>query len=74
MEWMVGEKDLERYDESVIQRKMEECIDVFEEGIVEEQREGGKISSTQQKKRIREQELIKRAARTKARLARKNGR
>lgn len=74
-EWSVNASDLKdhRYDESMVQSKMEECIDAFELGAQEEEAEGGAVSSTQQKKKIREQLLAKRAARSKAKLAAKRG-
>ncbi len=74
-EWSLDQTEVEdnKYDGRVVQRKMEECIDAFERTAQEEEAEGGSVSSTQQKKRIREQDLIKRATRTKARLAAKRG-
>ncbi|CAL1699256.1 unnamed protein product [Somion occarium] len=70
LEWSVEESELERYDKSMIQAKMEECIDTYEAELMEEEREGGGISSTQQKKHLRDEQLAKRAAKTKAKMAR----
>lgn len=56
---------------TVLQHKMEECIDKYEEATVEEERDGGGISSTQEKKGIRAEKIAKRRARTKMRAARK---
>lgn len=54
---------------SVIQHKMEECIDAYMEATVEEELQGGGLSSTQEKKRTRDEKIAKRMAKTKARLA-----
>lgn len=74
-EWSVDQQDLKdnKYDEQMIQSRMEECIDAFEAAAQEEEAEGGGVSSTQQKKKERDQLLAKRAARSKARLAAKRG-
>ena len=73
LEWTVDKADMDRYDAALIQKKMEECIDTFREAAVEEEREGGSVSSTQEKKRLREEQLAKRAKRAKARLAARRG-
>lgn len=73
LEWTVEQSEIERYDESMVQAKMEECIDVFERELEEEEREGGGVSATQHKKKVREEQLAKRAVRSKARLAAKKG-
>lgn len=68
-EWTVHESEVGSYDTQTVQRKMEECIDAFEAEARQAEEEGETVSSTQEKKRLREQLLAKRAARTKARLA-----
>lgn len=73
LEWSVEPSDLERYDEAMVQAKMEECIDEFERELVEEEKEGGGVSSTQLKKRVRDELLAKRAVKSKARLVAKKG-
>ncbi|PCH35203.1 nucleoside triphosphate hydrolase protein [Wolfiporia cocos MD-104 SS10] len=75
LEWSVdaAEAQASRYDEALIQQKMEACIDAFETSALEEEREGGGVSLTQEKKRQREELLAKRAARVKARLAARRG-
>ena len=60
---------MENYDETAIQQKMEECIDRFEAEAKQEEEEGETVSSTQEKKKAREQLIAKRMARSKARLA-----
>ena len=74
LEWTVEPSESERYDDLMIQAKMEECIDAFEREMEDEERDGGGVSATQQKKRVRDEQLAKRAARSKARLASKKGR
>lgn len=73
LEWSVEQSELPAYGEEMIQRKMEECIDVFEREAKDEELEGGGLSSTQEKKKIRDELLVKRASKTAARLARKRG-
>lgn len=58
---------------SVVQRKMEGCIDAYVEAIAEEERQGCGLSSTQEKKKSREEKIAKRMAKTKARFARLTG-
>ena len=67
LEWAVDGVDAARYDASVVQRKMEECIDVFEAEVQEEDAEGGALSVTQERKAVREELKAKRLARMKAR-------
>ena len=69
LEWAVDAADAGRYDERAIQAKMEDCIDRFEEAASLEEREGGSISSTQEKKRLKKQQKARQRARSKARLA-----
>ncbi|ETW77993.1 hypothetical protein HETIRDRAFT_326144 [Heterobasidion irregulare TC 32-1] len=69
LEWQV---DSARSEDEV-QARMEDCIDAYMRESEREEEEGGAISSTQEKKRIREAQLVKRAARSKARLAFKRG-
>ncbi|KAM5531231.1 hypothetical protein V8D89_015097 [Ganoderma adspersum] len=69
LEWNVDATEASHYDEATIQAKMEHCIDRFEEAALLEEREGGSISSTQEKKRLKEQKKTKQRARSKARLA-----
>ncbi|KAH8101184.1 hypothetical protein BXZ70DRAFT_114617 [Cristinia sonorae] len=66
LEWTVTPEEAKRYDESVVQRKMEECMDKFDMDAAREEKEG--LSSTQVKKRAREEELARRARRTSARV------
>ncbi|TBU23176.1 hypothetical protein BD309DRAFT_1079757 [Dichomitus squalens] len=73
LEWSVDAAQAGRYNEATIQTKMEECIDKFEEAAVEEEREGGSISSTQEKKRLKEQQKTRQRARSSARLAARRG-
>ncbi|KAF7983460.1 hypothetical protein HWV62_21742 [Athelia sp. TMB] len=69
-EWTVD--GTEQGDEvTVIQRKMEESIDHYEEALAEEERDGGGISTTQQKKWIKAEKIEKRKARTRIRATRK---
>jgi len=70
LEWTVDEAE-GRYDEAAIQSKMEACIDAFERAAVDEERAGGGVSATQEKKRAREELLARRAARSKAKFAAK---
>lgn len=72
-EWSVDEAEIGSYDARTVQRKMEECIDAFEAEVQQEEHEGETISSTQEKKKVREQLLAKRAARSKAKLAARRG-
>ncbi|KAI0631018.1 P-loop containing nucleoside triphosphate hydrolase protein [Trametes polyzona] len=74
LEWGVASAETGRYDEALIQAKMEECIDRFEEAAKEEERDGGAISSTQEKKRQKEMQRARQQARSRARLAAKKGR
>lgn len=73
-EWSVDQSEIPRYNKTVIQSKMEQCIDLFEQEAEEEEREGGGVSSTQEKKKVRDDLLAKRAAKTAARRARLRGR
>ncbi|KAI9063751.1 P-loop containing nucleoside triphosphate hydrolase protein [Trametes sanguinea] len=73
LEWTVDAAESGRYDESMIQAKMEECIDRFEAAAEEEEREGGAISSTQAKKAAREIQRARQQLRSRARLAAKKG-
>ncbi|KAI0090391.1 P-loop containing nucleoside triphosphate hydrolase protein [Irpex rosettiformis] len=72
-EWSVERSEMENYDEKVIQRKMENCIEVFEAEAKQEEEEGETVSSTQEKKKAREHLITKRMARSKARLAARKG-
>ena len=69
LEWNVDAAEASHYDEATIQAKMGDCIDRFEEAASLEEREGGSISSTQEKKRLKEQQKARQRARSKARLA-----
>ena len=73
MEWSVDAAQASRYDETAIQMKMEECIDAFEVAAEEEERDGGSISATQEKKRLKEQQKTKQRARARARRATRKG-
>lgn len=70
-EWSVDHTEVTNYDDKVVQRKMEECIDAFEAESKHEEEEGETVSSTQEKKKAREQLIAKRMARSKARAMRK---
>ncbi|KAI0676548.1 P-loop containing nucleoside triphosphate hydrolase protein [Trametes maxima] len=74
LEWSVDATEAGRYDEALIQAKMEDCVDKFEDAAKEEEREGGAISSTQEKKIAKEMQRARQQARTRARLAAKKGR
>jgi hypothetical protein len=50
---------------------MEGCIERFVAEEAREEEEGGAVSTTQERKRIREEKHVKRSLRTKARLAAK---
>ncbi|RPD56017.1 P-loop containing nucleoside triphosphate hydrolase protein [Lentinus tigrinus ALCF2SS1-6] len=73
LEWDVATSEAARYDEAAIQAKIEGCIDAFEANAQEEERDGGAISATQEKKRMKEKQRVKQQARTKARLAARRG-
>ncbi|OJT13135.1 hypothetical protein TRAPUB_10290 [Trametes pubescens] len=73
-EWDVNGAEAGRYDEALIQAKMEDCIDRVEKAAKEEERDGGAISSTQEKKRAKEEQRTRQQARSKARLATKRSR
>ena len=73
LEWSVDPEELPHYDEAMIEHKMGQCIDAFEREAEQEEREGGGLSSTQEKRRVRDELLAKRAAKTAARLARQRG-
>jgi mitochondrial GTPase 1 len=57
--------------DAAVQAHMEECIEQYTEEAAQEEEEGGAVSATQERKRIREEKRAKRALRTKARLAAK---
>jgi len=71
LEWDVSPTDVSQGQS--VQKKMEECIDEYTKNALQEQCEGGGISSTQEKKREHEEKVAKRMARTRARLAAKKG-
>ena len=68
-EWRLG-ADVDVSD-AAVQGYMEECIERYATEDAREEEEGGAISATQERKRIREEKLAKRALRTKGRLAAK---
>ena len=55
MEWTVSSEEAAHYDEATVQQKMEECMESFEAESVREEQEGGGVSSTQLKKKAREE-------------------
>jgi len=57
--------------DAAVQAHMEECIGRFMAEEAQEEEEGGAVSTTQERKRVREEKRAKRALRTKARLAAK---
>jgi hypothetical protein len=57
--------------DATVQAHMEECIERFMTKEAQEEEEGGAVSTTQERKRIREEKQAKRALRAKARLAAK---
>ena len=69
LEWDVRAGEVGGYDEAAVQAKMEACIDAFAAGALEEEREGGAVSATQEKKRAKEAQKTKQRARARARLA-----
>ena len=73
LEWDVRAGDAARYGEAAIQAKMEACIDAFEAAALEEEREGGAVSATQEKKRAKEFQKAKQRARARARMAASRG-
>ncbi|KAI0696832.1 P-loop containing nucleoside triphosphate hydrolase protein [Cytidiella melzeri] len=72
-EWSVDRTEAANYDATVVQRKMEECIDAFEAEAQQEKEGGETVSSTQEKKIAREHLLAKRMARSKARHTARRG-
>lgn len=72
-EWTVEESELGSYNEAMIQRKMEQCIDAFEAEVQEEDAEGGGLSATQEKKKKREILMAKRMAKTRAKAPKSVG-
>ncbi|KAI0367654.1 P-loop containing nucleoside triphosphate hydrolase protein [Pilatotrama ljubarskyi] len=74
LEWTVEAAESGRYDEALIQAKMEECIDRFDAAAREEERDGSAVSSTQEKKLAKEMQKARQQARSRARLAAKRGR
>ena len=73
LEWAVDAADAGRYDERAIQAKMEGCIDAFEAAAVEEEREGGAVSVTQERKRLKEQQKARQRARARAQFTARRG-
>ncbi|KAI0298667.1 P-loop containing nucleoside triphosphate hydrolase protein [Multifurca ochricompacta] len=65
-EWKVDED----MSDIAVQRQMEECIEHFVMEEAREEEEGAGVSTTQERKRIREEKMAKWALRTKNRLAR----
>ena len=57
--------------DTVVQAHMERCIERLVAEEAREEEDGGAVSATQERKRIREKKHVKRALRTKARLATK---
>lgn len=57
--------------DAIVQARMEGCIERFLKERALEEDEGGAVSATQERKRIREEKHVKWALRTKARLAAK---
>ncbi len=57
--------------DAVVQAHMEECIERFMAEEAQEEDDGGAVSTTQERKRVRDEKRAKRALRTKARLAAK---
>jgi hypothetical protein len=58
--------------DAAVQAHMEACIEHFVAEDAREEEDGGAVSATQERKRIREEKQAKRALRTKARLAAKH--
>lgn len=56
---------------TIIQHKIEECIDHYVDAVAEEERSGEGISSTQERKSIKAEKMEKRKARTRIRATRK---
>jgi len=54
---------------TVMQRKMESCIDAYLTATAEEERDGGRLSSTQEKRADRAAKIAKRLTKAKLRLA-----
>ncbi|KAH9847452.1 hypothetical protein C2E23DRAFT_499488 [Lenzites betulinus] len=63
-----------RHDGALVQAKMEACMARFEAAAAQEEREGGAVSATQEKKRAKEAQRTRQQARSWARLAAKKGR
>lgn len=66
-EWAVSNEELGGTE--MVQRKMEECIDVHVRTAEEEERDGAGLSSTQEKKMGKQAEAARRALKAKAKLA-----
>ena len=71
-EWMLDGTEVGD-DMTVVQHKMEDCIDAHLQAAAEEEREGGGLSSTQEKKTSRAAKMAKRMAKRKARLTARRG-
>jgi mitochondrial GTPase 1 len=70
-EWLADADVHADASDEVIQAHMEGCIGNFVAEEAREEEEGGAVSATQERKRIREEKHVKRVIRTKARLAAK---
>ena len=71
-EWL-ADADADASD-AVVQAHMEKCIERLVAEEAREEEEGGAVSATQERKRIREEKHVKQALRSKARLARRSAR
>lgn len=67
-EWSIDGSEI-GHESDVIQQKMEECIDSYMVNTAEEEREGGSVSVTQERKKVREEKIAKRREKMKAKVA-----
>ncbi|KZT23669.1 P-loop containing nucleoside triphosphate hydrolase protein [Neolentinus lepideus HHB14362 ss-1] len=67
-EWTV-DKLVDEEPPAMVQRKMEECIDRYVAGREDAERRGAGVSSTQEKKKARDEKIAKRMAKTRARFS-----
>jgi hypothetical protein len=68
-EWSVDADVEADASDAIVKAHMEDCIERLAAEEAQEDEEGGAVSATQERKRIREEKHVKWALRTKARLA-----
>lgn len=70
LEWSIDGTEVGD-EATVIQHKMEECIDHYEQAVADEESAGEGISTTQERKWIKEDKKAKNRAKTRTRAIRK---